>query len=108
MAAMTNPPANTDNMMRQLAIPVASSMAAPISMQRVEVSPTEPGIRPTNMSHNDKGSPMTFVSVSVSPVFDAICPRGVAPENPSTTAPSPNPHMLPVDTNTLSPLIFDG
>lgn len=65
----------------QLAIPVISSMAPPMSMANVEVSPMEPGINPRNMSFRERGFPNISVSWSGPPEWVAACPRGVAPEN---------------------------
>ena len=72
--AITAPPANTDRMMRQLAMPVASRIMAPMRIQSVDVSPNEPGIRPINMSSVDSGSWVKVVSEAAS----SLCE--VAPE----------------------------
>ena len=76
-------------------------------MNRVEVSPIEPGINPKNASHIDIGLPIILVN-SKFPEDVAICPRGVAPEKPSTTFPAPSPKMESCAMKTLSPDIFDG
>ena len=81
---MKMPPAKTESMTLQLAIPVISSMAPPMSMANVEVSPMEPGINPRNMSFRERGFPNISVSWSGPPEWVAACPRGVAPEKPST------------------------
>ena len=71
-----SPPAKTLTIIFQLPIPVAISMAAPISIARVDVSPMDPGIVPINISMNEG-------ILVVSPAAQRA--RGVAPENPSTT-----------------------
>ena len=102
------PPAKTESMTLQLAIPVISSMAPPMSMANVEVSPMEPGINPRNMSFRERGFPNISVSWSGPPEWVAACPRGVAPEKPSTIWPAPNPNVSLVRIKTSSPDIFDG
>lgn len=47
---MAAPPANTDSIILQLAIPVNRRIAAPIRIAIVEVSPIDPGISPKNIS----------------------------------------------------------
>ena len=104
---ITRPPATTDSMMRQLPMPEASRIMAPMMMQSVEVSPNEPGMRPMKASQEEiTVSPMPW-SVKSPDDAVAICPRGVAQVKLSG-ATGPKPNMGCVATNTLSPDILAG
>ena len=78
-------------------------MTAPIKMANTDVSPIDPGIKPRNISIVVNGCPSTSTAWN-EPIksFEAmaICPRGVAPEKPSTTVPPPIPNVSAVRTNT--------
>ncbi len=88
-------PPNTLTMIFQLPIPVAISIAAPRRIAIADVSPTEPGIVPINISINE-GS---FVT---SPA--AHNDNGVAPEYPSIMS---LPAVRPA-VHTASPVIHAG
>ena len=64
-------------MIFQLATPVQRRMAAPMRMAITEVSPTEPGMIPANMSHADipYWTPALFMASSPSDANES----GVAP-----------------------------
>ena len=79
-------------MIFQLATPVKISIAAPMRMAIVEVSPGHPGIRPMNMF-----SMLSLPLAIVGKLPMAASARGVAPEYPSTPA-----------THTLSPDMWLG
>ena len=55
-------------------------MTAPIRQASAEVSPIEPGSRPTNDVHHDSGRSAKL------PVICRICASAVAPEKPSTAS----------------------
>ncbi len=85
---MKSAPAITLVIIFQLPIPVYMRSAAPRSMAIVDVSPTEPGIVPRNISIKEGISPPSCALAS-----------GVAPEKPSTKlSPLRNPAI-----HTLSP-----
>ena len=100
--AMRKPPTTAESMTRHEAMPQMSRMAAPMRMQKVEVSPQEPGMKPQKASERVSFSPMALVRSVRLPVEEASWPSGVAPVKPSTAG------WPPSDTNTLSPLILAG
>ena len=84
-------------MVFQLAIPVHSRITAPIAMAITDVSPIEPGINPTIISH----------TLLLTGVCCAMCARGVAIVKPSGNV-FPNPKILSLATHTVSPVILLG
>ena len=105
---ITIPPAKTENMVFQLATPVHNRMMAPSAIAITLVSPIEPGIKPTTISHMVAGVPFTLISSLAPGAAVAACPNIVAPVKPSTTCPPPIPKMLSVLTQTASPDILVG
>ena len=76
---MATPPSSMESMTRQLPTPVATSSSAPSRMARVEVSPTLPGIDPTNMLHHVNPAAVSSVTTpAVSCAPSAITASGVA------------------------------
>ena len=47
---MSQPPAKTESIVRHEAMPVKSRIAAPMRIASVEVSPTQPGMKPRKAS----------------------------------------------------------
>ena len=93
---MNAPPTNTENIVFQLAIPVASNRIAPKAMAITLVSPIEPGIKPVTISQENGGTAPEV----------AAAPSGVATVSPSTAC--PRPKIVSPDTQTASPDIFVG
>ena len=85
--------ANTPNMMRQEPMPETIRIAAPIKQPRAEVSPIDPGTRPTKASHQVT---QAFVVSALWP-FTAASASQVAPLTPST--------LVSAAVQTLSPEI---
>ena len=83
---MASPPTTDENMIFQLATPVQMRIAAPMRIAMAEVSPTEPGIVPMNMSMKSVPAAMRPSGVGWA--------SGVAPDTPSIS-PLPEAYAVP-------------
>ena len=93
---MATVPSATPAMIRHEAMRVASSSTAPARQASAEVSPSEPGSRPTNAFHHDQCRSTSGCALVRS------WPSSVAPEKPSTVVPGGTA------VQTLSPVIAAG
>ena len=89
-------PSTAPTMMRHEPTLVTPMITAPIRHASAEVSPIEPGSKPKNARNHENPA------ASNGCVITRICPSKVAPEKPSTAAPSGTA------VHTLSPEISPG